>query len=142
VPQNVNPTFVKTPNNGLILISSGSSNAQVTIYTGGVSGSKIIGLIATCSTNTSAAVDVNWGITNGGTFFPLGTGSAPIGAGYLGTIPAVNMMNTANIPGLPLDSNGNPYVLLKSTADTLVVKQASTVITSGQINLTAISGDF
>jgi hypothetical protein len=137
--QNVNPTFVKTPNNGLGLISSGSSNSSITVYTGGVSGSKIVSVIATASTG-AATVDVQTAITNGGTVYAVGIASVPQSAGYASSVAAVNLL--VNSPGLPFDSDGNPYLILKSTADTLTVKQPTTVITAGQINIIAIIGDF
>lgn len=141
--QNVNPTFVKTPNNGTVQITSATSNAFVTVYTGGTNGSKVVGLIATGSTNLSGAVDVQWGILNAtSSFSALGASSVPITAGYASSVPAINLMNTVNTPGMPLDSDGNVFVFLKSSADTLSARTPGVVITAGTINLTAFSGDF
>lgn len=137
--QNVNATFVKQPNNGLASISTGSGTGSVTVYTGGASGTKIIGLTATsCST---AANDVTWGITNGGTFYTLGTKSVAAAAGTSNSVVAVNFLDITVTP-LPLDSDGNPYLFLKSSLDTLTIKAQNATIASGLIYVTAITGDF
>lgn len=114
--QNVNPTFVKTPNNGATQITTGTGSGNpVTAYQGGSNGSKINALIA-CGF-TSAAFDVNWGTSSGGgTFYTYGTVTVPSGAGTSGAVPSANLMNTTNNPGLPLDSDGNPYIFLASSA--------------------------
>lgn len=141
--QNVNPTFVKTPNNGLAQISTGSGSATVTVYTGGVSGTKVVSITATsCCTS---AFDVQWGITNGGTFYPIGDKSVPASAGSTNSVPAVNLLDpsSAGTQGLPIDSDGNPFIFLKSTADTLTAKApGGPVPASTAITLTVMSGDF
>jgi membrane carboxypeptidase/penicillin-binding protein PbpC len=140
--QNVNPTFVKTPNRGLISLTTGTgSSGLVTVYTAGTNGSKIVGLWA--AGTSTAAQDLQWGITNAATFFLMGTVSIPAGAGSTDSIPAVNLFSTTAVPGMPLDSDGNYYLLLASTADTLQAKSPTLIpTTGGVITVTAISGDF
>jgi len=141
--QNVNPTFVKTPNWGATQITTGTgSSVAVTVYTGGANGSKITSLIAT-ALNTTSAFDVQWGISSGGTLYVLGAVSVPVSAGTLSSVAAVNIMIT---PGLALDSDGNSFVFLPSNSYTLQVKSnatSSTWTTGAVINLIAPSiGDF
>jgi hypothetical protein len=145
--QNVNATFVKTPNNGAVQISTGTlTSSAVTVYAGGTNGSKIPGFIAT-GNGTTAAYDVQWGVSSGGTAFYLyGTVSIPVGAGSSDTIPTVNMFNTTNMPALTIDSDGNPFIFLASSAWLLQAKSpatSSTWTTGVVINLIVPSvGDF
>jgi hypothetical protein len=44
-------------------------------------------------------------------------------------------------PGLPVDNDGNPFILLVS-GDTLQAKSLTTVTSGKLISLTAIYGDF
>jgi len=144
--QNVNPTFVKTPNFGATQITTGTgSSTVVTIYTGGANGSKIPGFVAAGIT-TSAAFDVQWGISSGGTLYIIGTFSVPAGAGSTDSIPTVNAFTSSNAVGLTIDSDGNPFLFLPSSAYSLQAKTPATssTWTSGAvINLVLPSvGDF
>lgn len=137
--QNVNATFVRQPSNGLATISTGSGTAGVTVYTGGTSGTKIVAItVSSCSTASS---DVTWGITNGGTFYTMGTRQIVAAAGTSNSLPSYNLLDATFAP-LPLDSDGNTYVLLKSSLDTLTVKAQNATIASGLIYIVAQSGDF
>lgn len=144
--QNVNPTFVKTPNFGAVQITTGTgSSTVVTIYTGGANGSKVPGLIAT-AVNTTGAFDVQWGISSGGTLYIMGTVSVSCSAGSSDTVPSINLLNLTSIPGLTLDSDSNPFVFLASSNYSLQAKTpatSSTWATGAVINLIAPSvGDF
>lgn len=131
---------VQTPKNGKVQIINGDGTAQKTVYTAGANGSKVTGLILE-STDT-AAHDIAISITNAGTSYTLGTVSVPIGAGFSGTVPSVSGFNSTQLPGLPTDSDGNPYILLQS-GDTLTVA-ALVAVTAGKIiNVNAVAaGDF
>jgi len=143
--QNVNPTFVKTPSWGAIQITTGTgSSAAVTIYTGGANGSKITSLMA-ISVGTTNTFDVQWGVSSGGTLYIYGTVAITANAGSTDSIAPINLMSNANVP-LPIDSDGNPFFFLPSSAYTV---QAKSPATSSQwaagavINLVAPSvGDF
>lgn len=144
--QNVNATFVKSPNFGATQITTGSgSSGVVTVYTGGASGSKIPGFVA-AGIGTTSAFDVQWGVSSGGTLYLLGTASIPAGAGSSDSLPTVNMFNSSNAVGLTLDSDGNPFLFLPSSNYSLQAKTpatSSTWTTGAVINLIAPSiGDF
>lgn len=143
--QNVYPTLVKTPNWGATQITTGTgSSVAVTIYSGGANGSKIPALIAV-SAGTTAAFDVQWGVSSGGTLFIHGTVLVAANAGSTDSITSVNMLSNANIP-LAIDSDGNPFFFLPSSAYTLQAKTpatSSTWASGAAINLIAPSvGDF
>src|SRR5215469_13076186 len=96
--QNVNPTFVKTPNWGAVQITTGTgSSGAVTVYTGGANGSKISALMAV-SIATSATFDVQFGVSSGGTLFVYGTASVAASAGSTDSIASVNLMSNSNVP--------------------------------------------
>jgi hypothetical protein len=144
--QNVNPTFVKTPNNNATQITTGTGvGVIVTVYTGAANGSKIPSIIAT-GIGTTAAFDVQWGLVSGSTSFIYGTVSVPAGAGSTSGIVSVNMLNATSNPGLTIDSDGNPFLFLASSAWAVFAKTTATSSTwaSGAlINVIAPSvGDF
>lgn len=137
--QNTTPTLAKQPQNGKVQIANADAQTQKTVYTAGASGSKIVGL-GFVSTDTSAR-DVQVSITNGGTSYPIGTITVPIGAGNSGTVPSVTW-NLQQFPNLPIDSDGNLFVILIS-GDTLTVSALTTVTTAKLITVTAVAvGDF
>lgn len=144
--QNVNPTFVKTPKVGAVQITTGTgSSTVVTIYAGGADGSKVPGLIA-AAVNTTGAFDVQWGISSGGTLYVMGTVSVSCSAGSSNSVPSINLFNATSMPGLTLDSDGNPFIFLQSSAYSLQAKTPATSSTwaaGAVINLIAPSiGDF
>ncbi len=144
--QNVNATFVKTPNNGAVQITTGTGSSNpVTVYTGGTNGSKIPGFMAV-GVGTTNPFDVQWGASSGGTLYIYGTVSVPAGAGSTDSIPSVNIINATNSPGLTFDSDGNPFIFLASSAWSLQAKSpatSSTWTTGVVINLITPSvGDF
>lgn len=139
--QNVNPTFVKTPNRGSAQISTGTgSSGIVTAYTGGTNGSKILSLWVTAT--TTQAQDLQWGILNTTSSFILyGTKSIPASAGSTDSIPGVNLLDQVFVY-LPFDSDQNPYFFLASSADQVAAKSPTAVV-SGVITVTVASaGDF
>lgn len=143
--QNVNPTFVKTPNWGATQITTGTgSSVAVTVYSGGANGSKINALMAV-SIATTASFDVQWGVSSGGTMVIHGTNAVSVSAGSSDSVPTTNLMSNAIIP-LAIDSDGNPYIFLPSSAYSLQAKTpatSSTWTTGAAINVIAPSvGDF
>ncbi len=123
--QNVNPTFVKTPNWGATQITTGTgSSGVVTVYTGGVNGSKVPSLMAV-AVGTTAAFDVQWGVSSGGTLFIYATGSVAISAGSSDSVATANLMSNVNT-ALAFDSDGNNYFFLPSSAYSIQAKTPAT----------------
>jgi len=138
--QNSVATLIKQPQNGKVQIANADASNQKTVYTAGASGSKVTSLLAV-SSDTSAR-DVQISITNGGTSFPLGTVTVPIGAGNSGSVNSVNLLDPTKLLGLAFDSDGNPFVQLIS-GDTLTVSALTTVTSGKLITVTAPTvGDF
>jgi hypothetical protein len=134
------PVLIQTPNRGLAQITNSSGTTAQTLYTGGSNGSKIVGVILT-STDT-AAQTVQLGFVYSSTTYILGTVPVPAGAGTNGTAPAVNVLASALLPGLPVDSNGQNYFFLKNASDSITVVPLATITSGKIISAVAVAGDF
>lgn len=133
-------SFPQAPKTGNVQILPADASGLKTVYTGGANGSKVMGLMATSS--DTAARDVTWGVTVGAVFYPLGTVTIPITSGQIAAAPAVNLLDIAKSPGLPLDSDGNPFVFLASASYTLQIKALTTVTAAKEIDVTAMAADW
>jgi hypothetical protein len=80
-------------------------------------------------------------VTNGSTDYILGTKTVGAGAGNAAGTPAVNLLDPAVIVGLPIDSDGNPFLYLVS-GDTLTAAVLTQVTSGKLINLQAVTADF
>lgn len=139
--QNVNPSYIKQPQNGKVQILPADTTALKTVLTAGASGSKVTSLIATNTDSANARV-IQIFIVNGGTNYCLGTINVPLNAGFASGVNAVNLLDPTIILGLPLDSDGNPYINLIS-GDTLQAASLTTVAAGKAINvIAATAGDF
>lgn len=132
------PFFFDVPSNSPKQIVNADSTNLVTILSAAANATKLLGLIAT-SDDTVARV-VTWGYSRGGTFYPLGTKSVAIGSGTVAGTPATNLLDPANVLGLPFDNDGNPFIFLES-GDTLQAKSAVAVTAGKAISISAIHGD-
>jgi len=132
------PVFVQTPKFAHVQITNANNVTAQTLYTCGANGSKIIGMWAT-QTDTSAH-DVIISILNTSTYNLVNI-LVPINAGSVDTTPASNLMSLAAMPGLPLDSDGNPFFYCASGD---VIQAAVNVqLTAGKfMNVFAVVADF
>jgi hypothetical protein len=133
------PFFFDVPKVSNQTIVNADASGLKTLVTGAAQGSKVSGVML--SSDDTVARDVQVGVTqNGGSFFPLGTVVVPIQAGTIAATSSVKALDTAKIPGLPIDSDGNPYIFLE-TGDTLQIKSLTTMTATKSIFATAIHGD-
>ena len=116
-----------------------------TVYTGGNSpgtGSKITGIwiVSTDAvTHTVTCVVNNNGFRGAG--FAIATGTTK--PGYAAGVPAINAMSSTNWPGLPVDSDSNPYLYLTNSSDKIECRHAGSAITNGtSIGITVLGADF
>ena len=93
------------------------------------------------STDTSAR-DVQIGITKSAVFYILATKTVSLTAGHVAGVAAVNLLNTTDMPGLPVDSDGQVYLFLSDANDTLQIKSLTTVTAAKEIDINAIGADF
>lgn len=133
----------QTPNRGIVQFLQGTDTAGTykTLYTGGSNGSIIKGIYAT--TNDASAAHlltcqiVNTAVKYGGVAITI-----PISSGFANAVPPINIMAPANWVGLPTDSDGNPFLFLASTSDTIQCTFATNLTSTDVINLVAITADF
>lgn len=134
----------QTPTRGIVQFLQGTDTAGTykTLYTGGASGSIIKGIYIT-SNDPSASHLVTCEVVNGGVKYGGFAINVPTTTpGYATGVGALAPMTSTNWPGLPLDSDGNPYLFLASASDTLQCTFATALTTSDKINLVAIAADF
>ena len=132
------PTFVQTPKVTSTTIVVGSTTTKITAATAGSDGSKVVGVIVTTD---DAARDVRLWLAKSTTSYLLGTVPVPSSSGFTSTAPAVNLLNSTNIPGVPTDNDGQRYIFLES-GDSLQVQVTATVTTLQTIYATTIFGNF
>jgi hypothetical protein len=80
-------------------------------------------------------------IVNGGTNYQGNVVNLGTQAGNNGTVTPVALMSASVWPGLPVDSNGNPYLELNS-GDTLEAEYATAQATTETISLYCVAQDY
>lgn len=133
----------QTPNRGLVQFTT-TPGTYKTLYTAGANGSKCWGMFMTNSDPTTTHL-VTIQVFNGGTAYGGTAVTTVLSAGFAtGVAPqaitGVGPTGVNNWPGLPLDSDGNPYIALIS-GDTIQATYAS-AFTSGVINLYVTCADY
>lgn len=145
--QNTNATYVKQPRRvkgtisaaGSVTPSTGALTGSVTLFSAGANGSKVNALNATSTDTASRQVVI--AIFDGTNYFPIGSLSVPGNAGTTtGAVASVNLLDQTKVSGLPLDADGNPYILLES-GDSLVASVLS-LTASTVIAIAGTAGDF
>lgn len=130
------PAYLQTAQDFQVQILPADTTANKTLVTAGTDGTKVLAIMVT-STDTSAR-DIQLKKTVGGTDYIIGTFSIPITAGFINSTPSVNLFNHTQMPYLPRDANGNPFIQLK-TGTTLTVASLTTVTAAKLINVVAIA---
>lgn len=135
------PALPQNPRHFSVQITTGTgSSTLVTLQTGGANGTKITSVIASNGDSTANTITV--GITNTAIFYPLATVTLPANAGTSSAALAVAMLAPANIT-LPVDNDGQQYIFLNSSLDTLQVKAALVPSSAGSaISFHAFGADF
>ena len=132
----------QTPNRGVVQFLQGTDSAGTykTLYTAGANGSKCN---AMWSTNNDASAThlltvqiVNTSVKYGGAAI-----TSVESAGFANGTPAQNLMASGNWPGLPLDSDGNPFLQLIS-GDTIQAAFATNLTSTDLINIVVSCADF
>lgn len=136
------PALIQAANNGLASFIQGTDAAATykTVLTAGANGSKVTGLIANTNDGTAAHV-MTVSIKRSAVQYPVGNVNLPVNAGGDGVTAGVNLLDPTLVPGLPVDNDGQPYLLLKS-GDTLEVTFATALTASKTIWVHAIGGDL
>lgn len=133
------PIYPQINSAGFISIGNADASSNKTIYIGGVNGSQVTQINA--SNNDVTARDVQLSILIAGTNFLLSTVTIPLSAGNTNAAPSVAFFRSTQIPGMSLDSNGNPFLYIPSGA-TLQAKTLTTVGANSSVFIIAQAGDY
>lgn len=134
--------LLQTPNRGIVQFLQGTDAAGTykTLYTSGANGSRCIGGYITTNDAVSHLLTfqvVNSAVKYGGIAIATGT-TTP---GFAAAVPPISVTIGTTWPGLPIDSDGNPYLQLIS-GDTLQVTFATALTSTDVINVVITCGDF
>ena len=132
------PVFTQTPSLSLAQILTADTTVAKTVVTAGANGTKITGLTAS-SNDASRIVVLN--LVRSAVSYILTTVTVAANSGTDGTTASVNLINTTILPSLPIDNDGQPYLLLKS-GDTLTAAVTVAVTAAKTISIAAIGSDF
>ncbi|HEY9755248.1 MAG TPA: hypothetical protein V6C97_08805 [Oculatellaceae cyanobacterium] len=102
------PIFPQTVMNWAQQITNANGTSLQTLVTGGTNGSKVESLMI--SNTDTVAHDVQFWVTISSVAYLLTTVSIPASAGNSDSVPAVDILRSAQIPGLAYDPNGNKYL--------------------------------
>lgn len=129
----------QTPEAGPVQIVPADTTTQKSVFAAGANGAKITGVVA-CSDDTAARV-LQLSILRSAVNYVLGSVNVPALSGTDGIAPTVNLLDPSKIPGLPVDNDGQPHILLES-GDTLQVKTLVTVTAAKTIHVVSFGGNF
>ena len=136
------PAFVQNANPGVVNIVNADAQAQKVLLTAGANGSKVESI--SIASSDTVARDISIYLTRAAVNYLLTTVSIPAGAGQPAApaaIPAVDIMRSAQWPGLAFDAVGNRYLLLKS-GDTLTVNAPVSITAAKTVTVQAQGGDY
>jgi hypothetical protein len=132
----------QTPNRGIVQFLQGTDTAGTykTLYTAGANGSMCFGMWSTnndpSATHVITVQIVNAAVKYGGVAL-----LSIVSAGFATGVPAQNLMSAAVWPGLPVDSNSNPYIVLAS-GDTIQATFATALTASDVLNIVTFCVDY
>lgn len=132
------PAFFVTPRTIAARLQNSDGTTLVQVYSPPVSGAKVVSLMAASTDGT--ARDIGLFITKGGVDYPIGTVGVPITAGTIAATPQVNLLNRTSFPGLPIDSDGQPYILLETGA-VLKAKALVAITAAAFMNITGVAAE-
>jgi len=123
--------------------STDAAPTWVTVYTGGSTGpgSKVTGLYLT-STDATAHVVTCVLNKNGARAGGVAITTSTTKPGFASAVPAINLFSANNWPGLPIDSDGNPFVYLSGSSDKIDCRFATALTSGTLIGVTALGADF
>lgn len=124
-----------------VTIVPADTTAWKTVYTASANDAVVKGLA--CVSDDTAAVNVRIGIdvAGAGTVRQIATVNIPIASGTNGAANAVDLLNAAALPFLPVDPSGKRILPLKA-GDILKVAALATVTTAKTITVTALAEEY
>jgi len=136
------PVFMQTPTVGKVQFLQGTDTAGTykTLYTAGTNGARCNAMWLTTDDGTVTHL-VTVQVVSGGIRFGGVAAATTVSQGFLNGTPPLNLLAPTLWPGLPLDSDGNPYIQL-ATGDTLQATYATALTAATRINLIVSCGEF
>jgi hypothetical protein len=131
--------FPSVPALGLVQIALADASNQKTILTAGASGAKVTSIFALSDDSNARVLTVS--VLRSAVHYPIAVVSVPANSGTDGTAPAVDLLPAALSPWVPVDNDGQKYLLLEA-ADVLEVKSGSTVTTAKLVTVGAVGANF
>ena len=146
------PVFPQTPNlysadllnatgTFAFAANSGTTTNLVALVTAGANGSLVEGINVTNSDATNPYVLQLLFLPSGGKLQLLASVNIPANSGFDGTHMPVQLLNTTNTPGLPVDANNNSYFYIPING-VLYVGTTAQIAANKQVTAVAIGGDF
>jgi hypothetical protein len=136
------PVFMQTPTVGKVQFVQGtdSTGTYKTLYTAGTNGARCNAMWLTTDDGTATHL-VTVQVVSGGIRWGGVAALTTVSQGFVSGTPALNLLAPTLWPGLPLDSDGNPYIQL-ATGDTLQATYATALTAATRINLVVSCGEF
>jgi hypothetical protein len=131
--------FPSAPLLGLAQILTEDASDQKTVLTAGAAGAKVTSVFALSDDSSPRVITLS--VLRSGVNYPIAVVSVPGPSGTNGTAPAVDILDATLLPVLPVDNDGQRYILLEP-GDELQVNSGSTVTTSKFVSVVAIGADF
>jgi hypothetical protein len=133
------PVFPQKPQHfEVTVVNADASNAK-NVGTGGSNGTIVRSLQATSDDTSQRIVQI--GISVSATFYLLGSVAVPAASGTDGSTVAVDLLNSVQMPGLPVDENGMHYLILES-GEILQVKTTTTVTAAKTVTVQGFAQDY
>jgi hypothetical protein len=133
------PIFPQSFTSTTIQFAPGDTTAEKDIFTAGAVGSKISAIYA-YSTDTADRDIVLYFKPSGGTDLAFVTIKVPLTCGSVDTIPAINLLASAQFP-LIKDAQGNSFFYLPASGK-LRAAMGTTITTAKVINLWIDAADY
>lgn len=133
----------QTPKINVVQFLQGTDSAGTykTVYTGSANGSKIVALWMN-NNDPSATHLVTCQVVRSAVFYGGVAITSVVNAGYANAALPQNMMIPTLWPGLPLDSDGNPFIYLSSASDSIQCTFATAITATDAVNVGAVGYDF
>jgi len=136
------PVFMQTPTVGKVQFVQGTDSAGTykTLYTAGTNGARCNAMWLTTDDGTATHL-VTVQVVSGGIRWGGVAALTLVSQGFASGTPALNLLAPTLWPGLPLDSDGNPYIQL-ATGDTLQATYTTALTAATRINVIVSCGEF
>ena len=134
--RNKTPRFVNDSKNYLKAITANSTTDIFTAPTGGV---KISGLLFATDNSATATAKLEIEDVDNSASITLGILQVTSGAGTIGGNPTINGLNATDLPGLPDDAHGNPFIEVEEGFKFKVTPASLTITASKTLHVTVLA---